>query len=218
MKYLDVLNAVLRRLREEPVKGSDASEFAQLIRQFINETKEEIENAYEWNRLRHSIIITTAKDEDKYVAHCVDSRARVLEVYLDDGTPLRYGKWSTQNRLSLAHKDQTGKPQYIDRNGFDSTGSNIYQIWPKPDKDGYVITLNAVIPQDEYLNTDMDDAFVEIPTNPLILGAYLRAMEEEGDDATSRYEFNYRMYQDALHRAIAADESQHTDENIWELE
>ena len=218
MTYLDVLNAVLRRLREAPVKNSDQDEFSQLIRQFVNETKEEIENAYEWNRLRHSIIISTAKWETKYVAHCIDSRARVLEVYVDDGIPMKFGKWSVQNRLALAHRDQEGRPQYIDRNGFDSTGSQIYEVWPKPDKDGYIITINAVIPQDEYLSTDMDDAYVEIPTAPLILGAYLRAVEEEGDDATSRYEFNYKMYQDSLHRAIAADESQHTDENIWEFE
>ncbi len=218
MTYLDVLNAVLRRLREAPVNNSDQTEFSQLIRQFVNETKEEIEHAYEWNRLRHSIMIETAEGEDQYVAHCIDARTRVLEVWIDDGEPMRYGKWSFQNRMALAHKDLRGKPKYIDRNGVDSTGSQIYQVWPVPDKDGYIITINAIIPQDEYLTTDMDDAFVEIPTAPLILGAYLRAVEEEGDDATSRYEFNYKMYQDSLHQAIVADESQHTDENIWELE
>jgi len=215
MKYIDVVNAVLRRLREETVTSSDDTEYSQLIRQFIEETKSDIENRWDWNRLRHSIVIQTTKGDDKYVAMCVDGRARVLEAILYDNDmcrEIRYGFWERQNRKGCDTLE--GTPKYIDRNGFDTAGNTIFQVHPVPDKE-YKIVLNGIIPQDEYLTADYDESMIEIPTAPLILGAYLRAIIERGEDGTSGYQFTLGMYEDALRQAIAADESQQAEANIW---
>ena len=65
---LSSVNKVLTRLRENAVTSSTfpSNTYAQLILQFLNETKQEIENAWDWTILRQSIAITTAIGVNTY--------------------------------------------------------------------------------------------------------------------------------------------------------
>lgn len=218
MTYLDVVNAVLRRLREPAVLSSGESVYSQLIRQFVNEAKDDLEMAYDWNRLRHSIRLTTAQGVRDYAADGTDGRERVLDVInVTDDRYMDFGNWGKQNRGHLIEDYAEAAPRWIDRNGFDADGKTIYSLLPLPDK-VYEIVVNAIIPQVEYLDDVLDGERIEVPVSPLILGAYMRATEERGDDGSSPYRHNLEMYTRALHNAVAADEAQHSEENIWEIE
>ena len=65
---LSSVNKVLTRLRENAVTSSTflSNTYAQLILQLLNETKQEIENAWDWTILRQSIAITTAIGVNTY--------------------------------------------------------------------------------------------------------------------------------------------------------
>ena len=65
---LSSVNKVLTRLRESAVTSSTfpSNIYAQLILQFLNETKQEVENAWDWTILRQTISITTVIGTNTY--------------------------------------------------------------------------------------------------------------------------------------------------------
>jgi predicted N-acetyltransferase YhbS len=56
MTYLELVNKVLRRLRESEVSTvqgvGNANQYARLIGDFINEAKSQVEVAWDWSALR----------------------------------------------------------------------------------------------------------------------------------------------------------------------
>ena len=59
MTYLNIMNNVLRRLREEEVNSVNDSTFSKMAGDFINDAKTVVEQAADWSALRETIIKTT---------------------------------------------------------------------------------------------------------------------------------------------------------------
>ena len=57
MTYLQLVNAVLRRLRESEVTtvqgAGNTNSYARLVGDFINEAKSQVEAAYDWSALAY---------------------------------------------------------------------------------------------------------------------------------------------------------------------
>ena len=52
MTYLNIVNNVLRRLREDTVTTISANTYSAMVGDFINDAKQLVENAWDWsNRL-----------------------------------------------------------------------------------------------------------------------------------------------------------------------
>ena len=74
MTYKDIINAVLRRLREDTVPtwggalidNTSIGKYQQLIGDFVNETKREVEDAHNWTVLRGKVAITTVSGTRDY--------------------------------------------------------------------------------------------------------------------------------------------------------
>mgnify|MGYP003675312696 FL=1 len=49
MTYLEIVNSVLVRLREEEVTSLDENDYSKLISRLVNVTKNEVENAWNWS-------------------------------------------------------------------------------------------------------------------------------------------------------------------------
>ena len=58
MTYIQIINAVLRRLREDEVASPSDTEYSTLIGDFVNETKREVEAAWNWTALRTTITLS----------------------------------------------------------------------------------------------------------------------------------------------------------------
>jgi hypothetical protein len=221
MTFLQILNLVLLRLREDQVEDSDETEYSQLIRQFINEAKHDIEDAWDFNTQRHSIRIFTEAGNAHYMVGGVGADLRVLEAWnATEGFEMEYGEWRKMNRMGvneIAHGVQRNCPRYIDRDGLDDFLNPVFEVFPVPDG-VYEIILNAIIKQEEYTQVAQDGYLIEIPSNPLILGAYNRAVEERGDDSSARLGLNLTQYENALRRSIASDQAQQQEANQWELD
>jgi len=52
MTYLQIVNSVLTRLRENQVDTVDFDEYSSLIAAFVNDAKAQIENSHSWSSLR----------------------------------------------------------------------------------------------------------------------------------------------------------------------
>ena len=79
MTYLEIVNKVLVRLREEQVTSVSENEYSSLISDLTNVTKNEIENAWNWKALRNTFTITTVEDIFNWRLEGSGTRFRVLD-------------------------------------------------------------------------------------------------------------------------------------------
>lgn len=59
MTYLNIMNNVLRRLREEEVNSVNDSTYSKMAGDFINDAKTIVEQAADWSALRDTILVNT---------------------------------------------------------------------------------------------------------------------------------------------------------------
>ena len=60
MTYLQLVNNVLRRMREEEVPSVDSSTYSKMIGDFVNDAKKLIETSWDWSALRTTVVFTTS--------------------------------------------------------------------------------------------------------------------------------------------------------------
>ena len=66
MTYLNLMNNVLRRLREEEVTNVSATTYSKMVGDFINDAKKLVEESADWSALRSTITISTAASDNTY--------------------------------------------------------------------------------------------------------------------------------------------------------
>lgn len=212
MNYLDAINKVLRRLRERPVTDVTDNDYAQLIGIFINDAQREVEQAWDWSALRTSLTVTTSANVFNYELNGTQNNANVLNVLNVSGSSVmqyKAAKWFDEQYL--ATNVATGSPQYYSFNGISSDGDTLVDLYPKPDG-VYTLRFN-VIKRSSELETD-DDKII-VPSHPVIMLAYAKAIEERGEDNGQLGNTAYTVANNALNDAIQLDSSKHPEELIW---
>jgi hypothetical protein len=66
MTYLQLVNSVLRRLREDEVDTVGQNSYSRLIGEFVNDAKRTVEDAWAWSALRSTLTVTTEADVFNY--------------------------------------------------------------------------------------------------------------------------------------------------------
>jgi len=213
MTYREMINAVLRRLRENTISSNwsgsilDAtavSDYQKLIGDLINESKREVEDAWNWSILRASPTITTVADTQAYTLTGTTERSRILMAQeQSNGTVLQemsdpYLQFTKYPTSSV----QKTIPHYYSVTGVDSsTGYLNVEFDPVPDA-AYNITFRVVNPQDDITAAT---TVIKAPHQPIILGAWARAIAERGEDGGSMSDMVFSQYQNALADAIQID-------------
>ena len=214
MTYLQLINAVLRRLREDQVTSISQSDYAALIGDFVNEAKREVEDAWNWIQLRTTIQLNTVVDTFRYTLTGAGDRSRILQVINDTENYELWRanyKWMNIQFTMVGNGAAEGSPHYFDINGGTDGDPNV-DLYPIPNA-VEAINFNLVKPQDDF--TDDADALT-VPSMPVILGAYMRALSERGEDGGRAYQELERDYVRAMSDAIAIDALNVPDELVWE--
>tara|TARA_R110000772_G_scaffold25795_1_gene66974 strand:+ start:57 stop:716 length:660 start_codon:yes stop_codon:yes gene_type:complete len=216
MTYLELVNAVLRRLRESEVttvQGSgNSNSYARLIGDFINESKSQVEAAWDWSALRTTITLTTSADVFNYELQNTRNSAKVLDVWNDTSNiELKHqtSRWFNQEFLMAV--PQVGIPTYYNFNGVSSDGDTQVDIYPIPDG-VYDIRFN-ITSRNLPLAGDTDS--LVLPTRPIILFATAMAIEERGEDGGQQSLNAYGAANSALADEIAFDAARHPEDTIW---
>lgn len=211
MTYIEIINKVLIRLRENQVTDLSQS-YSALIGEFVNEAKREVENAWTWVQLRSTIQITTEASSLRYTLTGSGNRSKILYVINDSDNfemQLANSKWMT---LQLtAATTQNASPVYYDVNGYSDGDFNV-DLYPIPEK-AYNINFNMVIPQEDL--KEVDDVVI-VPFQPIILSAYAKAISERGEDSGIAYRDALVNAEKSLSDAISNDASYVPSELIWE--
>ena len=211
MTYLQIVNRILRRLRETEVTSVQDNAYSKLIGDFVNEAKMEVEQAHSWNALSTTYSVTTVIGTFNYALTGAGQDFVLLDA--TNATKESVLKYMTTTDMTEKLLDVTtsGSPAWYNFNGIDSSGDTLVDIYPIPDA---VETLyfNVVQPQDE-LSADTDT--VSVPYWAVFLGALWRAIDERGEDGGNASSDAYRRYMSALSDAIAIDSNKFPEETVW---
>lgn len=210
--FLQAVNDVLVRLREEEVSSVTETAYSKLIGKLVNDAKRSVEDAHTWNALGNTLTASTTADIFNYVLVGSGQRFKTLNVF-DDGVDSfltqRESNWMAKNLLS--NTVLKGRPSYFNYNGVDSNGDTQVDLYPVPNG-VYTIRFNLYIPQDSLTS---DNTVISVPSEPVILGAYARAIAERGEDTGLSSADAYALYRSSLADAIAIDSGHFVDNEIW---
>jgi len=210
MTYLEIVNRVLRRLRENEVSSVQETPYSKLIGDLVNVVKREVEDAWDWSALRTTLSASTTSSLFNYVLVGSTSRIRVLEMINDTDNffmQQRSTRWFDQQ--FLLNNQQLGSPLYYNFNGIDGNGDSQIDVFPIPDGT-YDLRINCVVPQAELsANTDV----IQVPALLIIEGTLSRAISERGDDGG--YQEQESRYRNMAADYIAAESNQRLDEVTW---
>lgn len=212
MTYLNLVNNVLRRLREDEVTSVSSNTYSKMAGDFVNDAKKLVEDAWDWSALRTTLTLTTTSGIFNYVLTGSQNKIKVLDVIND--TSNSFMEYQTSHWFNDKYLNQdpvSGSPEYYTYNGVNSSGDTQVDIYPKPDG-VYSIRFNCVLRNDD-LSADDDVLF--IPSQPVIhLAVALLARERGETGGTSAPEY-FGIADKYLSDAIALDAQKHPEEVIW---
>jgi len=210
MTYLQMVNSVLRRLRETEVSSVADNAYSTMIGEFINDSKRSVEDSYNWNALYDTLSATTTGDIFNYVLTGSGQRFRVVDV-LNDTSNWFLQEQSTQwfDQQFLLTTPQKGSPQYYNFNGVNANGDTQVDLYPIPNG-VYDVRFNVVLPQAPLVNnTDV----VKVPSEPIVFLAYARALAERGEDGGLASNEAAALYRQSLADAIALESGRYGEES-----
>lgn len=213
MNYLELVNDVLIRLRENEVSAVTDTPYSKLIAKFVNDAKRQVEDAYEWNALSETLTVTTAPDLFNYVMTDSGQRFRVYDViHQESNWKLDFASTTKMNDWFLNYPDvEKGPPQYYNFNGVDSNGDTQVDLYPVPDAI-YNIFFNITKPQAP-LSANSDA--LKVPAEPVIFLAVAKALIERGEDAGMSSTEAYQLYLQSLADHVAMEANRYPTELIW---
>jgi hypothetical protein len=212
MQYIQLVNSVLRRLRETEVSSVADNAYSKMIGEFVNDAKRQVEDSYAWNSLSDTLSAVTATDIFNYVLVGSGQRFRMIDVINDtDDFFLKYHTTSEMNRLFLMTSSEKGSPAYYNFNGVDANGDTQVDLYPIPDG-VYNVRFNVIKPQ---LPLSTDSSRLLVPHEPVIFNACARAFAERGEDGGIASGEMYALYNQSLADAIAIESSRYLEESEW---
>jgi hypothetical protein len=210
--YLELTNDVLIRLREPEASSVSDNAYVKLISKYVNDSKRQVEDAYNWNALSETLSAVTASDIFNYVLEGTGQRFRVIDVLNDTSNFVMKNattKW--MNEMFLLSSPTKNTPMYYNFNGTDSNGDTQVDLFPIPDG-VYNLRFNVIRPQVE-LVTNADKLLV--PHEPVILGALARAQAERGEDGGVQSAETYALFKQSLADAISLESGRYIEESEW---
>lgn len=212
MTYINVVNNVLRRIRENEVATVQATGYSKLIGDLVNDAKDLVESAWDWSALRTTLAFNTVADTINYSLTNSGDKIKELNV-LNDTSNLEM-KYQTNNwfdeQLYLG-SPVTGSPRYYTYAGVDGNGDMTIDVYPKPDA-VYALRFDGVI-RNSVLTNDSDS--LAVPENAVIQLAVALASRERGETGgTSTAEY-FTIANRYLADAIAHDAGRHPEETIF---
>jgi hypothetical protein len=212
MTYLNLVNSVLRRLRENEVSTVSFDTYSKLIGDIVNDAKDLVESAWDWSALRTTLAINTVADTSNY--SLTGSADKVKELNVINDTSNLVMQYQTNNWFDeqyYINTPATGAPNYYTYGGVDTNGDQTIDVYPKPDA-VYALRVD-VVKRNAVLSADTDT--LDVPETPVIQLAVALATRERGETGgTSTAEY-FQIANRYLGDAIAHDAGRHPEELIF---
>jgi len=212
MTYLQLVNSVLRRLREEEVSTVSQNSYSKLIGEFVNDAKRTVEDAYDWTALRTELSVSLVADTTTYSLTNAGSNLKVFNVVNETSKNfIQYRGSAWMDNENLVTPAPTGQPQYYCFKGVDANGDDIVEIYPNPDK-AYTLTFNTAVRTADFSG---DTARLTVPSMPVVQMATALGARERGETGGTSAAELFALADVSLSDAIAYDAAKHPEETIW---
>lgn len=231
MTYRQLINSVLRRLREDTIDSdwsgdlydsNTVTDYQKLIGELVNDSKKNVESYHDWQALRETFNIKTKAGNMQYTLGDATRGAGVSFKVLDvinqtTGTILRQVSttWLNDKVFPLSNI-QSGEPSSYAFNGVSQAGVdrepdfNI-DLYPVP-IESQVISVNIVGAQKELKEASQ---VLRTPSQPVILGAWARAASERGEDGGTMASVISAEFGTSVQQAIQLDAGNMEYERDW---
>jgi len=212
MTYLELVNGVLRRLRESTVGSVTQNTYSELIGDMVNDSKRIVEDAWDWSALRSTLTATTEEGTFNYILTGSGNRIKLIDVVNDTSNwflTYKDSHWMTNAYLN--QEAPSGAPRYYTFNGVDANGDTQVDLYPKPDG-VYAVRFNCILRQDDLVN-DTDKLLV--PHMPVIHLAFAMAARERGETGGRSAGELMGFAQNYLSDAVALDAQKHPEETVY---
>ncbi len=219
MTYRELINQVLIRLREDTISSdwsgaindsTTVSAYHKTIAALINDSKRSVEGYHDWLNLRETVNISTVAGTKNYNLSS-GQEIKIVDV-VNNTTGIHLNQVSRQYINTVKYPtDDTGEPLYYAFNGSDSSNNLKVDLSPVP-TEAHTISFDIVKPQDDLT---LAATVLKIPSKPVILGAWARAIAERGEDGGTQSSIMAQETGEALKQAIILDSGNTQYESDW---
>ena len=215
MTYLDLINNVLRRLREDTVDTANATDYSHLIGDLVNDAKKIVENSFDWTALRDAITINTASGTSEYSITGSGNQAVIKDVMNTTSQKFMYQRSKSyfNNVYYYNTAVVSGSPDYFTFIGTDSNNDLKVKLYPEPNA-VFSLRFDVVVPQAD-LTSDSDS--LSVPSNPVVQLAYAMALRERGETGGQSAAEQFAVAATALSDAIAFDANRYPAELTFQV-
>lgn len=217
------LNRVLTAIGEPlipPTTTTIADPLQLKLLEFLNQFKEEIEDASYWRALRQTITVTVAANTNTAAIPGTDERARVVRVPEPQAgqlVPLVFDITDSNNPIPLfevplneiQYLNAANAPLFAtvqpDRFAMDvASGQVVLTVYPQPTS-ARTIVVYMHVPQQYMDPTTLDNPILMIPALPLMKGTIWYALMDRGEEMGANAMFTEERYRTSLDDAISRD-------------
>jgi len=222
MTYRELINQVLIRLREDTISSdwsgnindsSVISAYQKVIGSLVNDAKRSMEERHDWLNLRETVDISTVNGTKNYNLSSGQEIKIIDSINNDTGMHLRQVSKVYINTVKYP-SDPTGEPLYYGFNGSDASNNLKVDLSPVP-TEAHTISFDIVKYQDELATAT---TVLKVPSKPVILGAWARAIAERGEDGGTQSSIMANEANEALKQAIMLDSGNTKYETDWFVE
>ncbi len=212
MTYLDLVNNVLRRLRETEVSSVPQTTYSVMVGDFINDAKTVVEQAWNWSQLRSTLTVPTVASTTTYSLTGFGDTASLQTAVNDtSNTVLEYRPRQWLEEQIYVRGATEGSPTYYTFAGVDGSGDAQIQVYPTPDA-VYSLRFDTTLRQDAL--SDGTDVLL-VPHMPVLHLALALLARERGENQGSTAKEYFVVADNYLTDAIAYDAARHPEETVW---
>ena len=219
MTFRELINQVLIRLREDTISSdwsgdindsTTVSDYQKVIGSMVNDSKRAVENYHDWLVLRETVDISTVNGTKNFSLSSGQEFKIVDVINNTTGTQLVQVSRAYLNSV-MYPTDPTGEPLYYGFNGADASKNLKVDLSPIP-INAETLSFDIIKYQDELATAS---TVISVPTKPVILGAWARAISERGEYGVTQSSLMAQEANEALKQAIMLDSGNTRYETDW---
>ena len=214
MTYLEAINKVLRRLREDEVASPSTSAYSKLIGELVNDANRMVEDAWDWGELRSVRPLSLFAGGSYGTISSLNENFKVLAVYnptakaeLNRGTEKEY-----YSSIYLENTQQGSPTNYLFKGYADTNNTTAsFNFYPPTDKT--VTLLFDIVDRSPELTVGSSD--IRTSGLAVVQLAHAMAVEERGETGGTPAAQLYATARNTLSDAIAYDAARYPTETVW---
>jgi len=213
--YLNLMNGVLRRLREEEVSDVTETAYSKMVGDYINDAKSLVQDSHAWSTLRKTIVVPTVADTTEYSLTGAGERVKLYSAINDTSNFfMHYESPNWFNNAYYISGEVTGTPDSYTFSGIDSNDDTKVRVYPKPSG---VFSLRFDVCSREP-DLTVDSSTTVLPAMAIIHNAVALLARERGETGGTTTQDYFIIADKHLSDAIAQDAYKNPEEFIYTVQ